>query len=99
MPNRGTRWSASFAALLPCLLVSSLTAQQPARPAADSFVAALAALPASPPVGSGTRIVVLDGDGKPAPDAVVVFVARSWTGATTQRWQQLLREHPGDLLA
>lgn len=99
MPNRGTRWRASFAALLPCLLVSSLTAQQPARPAADSFVAALAALPASPPLGSGPRIVVLDGDGKPAPDAIVVFVARPWQGAAMQRWRQLLREHPGDLLA
>lgn len=99
MPNRGTRWRAAFAALLLPFLFSALPAQQPTRPAADSFVAALAGLPASPPLGSGTRIVVLDGDGKPAPDAIVVFVARPWQGAAMQRWRQLLREHPGDLLA
>lgn len=99
MPNRGTRWRASFAALLLCLLFSSLTAQQPARPAADSFAAALAALPASPPLGSGTRIVVLDDAGKPAPDAIVVFVARPWQSAAMQQWHQLLRQHPGDLIA
>lgn len=99
MSHPGTWWRASFVALLLPLLFSALPAQQPARPAADSYVAALAALPASPPLGSGTRIVVLDGSGKPAPDAVVVFVPRPWQSAAMQRWRELLREHPGDLLA
>lgn len=95
MPNLGSWWCASFAMLLLSLCSAPLPAQQPA----DPLLAALAAMPAAAPLGSGTRIVVLDDTGKPAPDAIVVFVARPWQSEAMQQWHQLLRQHPGDLIA
>lgn len=99
MPNLGTWWCASFSALLLSSLSATLPAQQPSPPAAPPLVAALAAMPAAAPLGSGTRIVVLDDAGKPAPDAIVVFVPRPWQSAAMQQWHQLLLQHPGDLIA
>lgn len=74
----------------------SLGAQQQAQ--SDPF-AALAAMPASPPVTTGAGVAVLGDDGKPQRDAVLVFVPWSWNGERAMRWDAAMRRHPGDQLA
>ena len=74
----------------------SLGAQQQAQ--SDPF-AALAAMPASPPVTNGAGVAVLGDGGKPQRDAVLVFVPWSWNGERAMRWDAAMRRHPGDQLA
>lgn len=78
------------------IVTCSAVAQQPST--SDPF-AALAAMPASPPVTNGAGVAVLGDDGKPQRDAVLVFVPWSWNGERAARWDAAMRRHLGDQLA
>ncbi|MCB9876122.1 MAG: carboxypeptidase regulatory-like domain-containing protein [Planctomycetes bacterium] len=87
------------AVLLACApqfgLVPAARSQALATTLPDDPFAAVAAMPAEPPVAGGLEVVVHDADGAPAKDAIVVLLA-SARGSYGERRDAAELRYPGD---